>query len=103
MHIVVSHTLAIRFYENRSGYGFGELSITCRSKELESAESCGEQGEEVSPKHSRRSADRGRKRESLRGESLAKCRENRGQKREQADVLRRRPDVRDFSRSEKRQ
>jgi len=51
----------------------------------------GEKGRKVSPEYSRRHANRGRKRESWRGESLAKHRENKGQKRQQADDLRRRP------------
>jgi hypothetical protein len=51
-------------------------------------------GQKVSPKHSRRWAERGWKRESWRGKRLAKCREKNGQKREQADVLRRRPEMR---------
>ncbi|HMP71441.1 MAG TPA: hypothetical protein PKA76_18985, partial [Pirellulaceae bacterium] len=62
--------------------------ITRRSRDLESAESWGEKGRKVSRKDSRRFAIRGRKRESWRGASFAKCRENKGQKREQADVLR---------------
>ncbi len=36
-------------------------------------------------------SESGRARESLRGESFAKCRENNGQRREHADNLRRRP------------
>lgn len=69
----------------------GNSAITHPSKDLESAESCGEMGRKVSQDDSRRSTEREREGESWRGESFAKCRENRGQKREQADVSRRRP------------
>ena len=48
-------------------------------------------GRKRSAEDSRRLAESGRDGESLRGENFAKHRENKGQKREQADVLRRRP------------
>ena len=47
--------------------------------------------QEVTPEISRRRLESGRDRESSRGEKLAKHWENKGQKRKQADVLRRRP------------
>jgi len=73
------------------GYGFRVISITPGSRDFESLESRVANGRERSAEDSRLLSESGRDGESLRGEKLSKRCENKGQKREQADVLRRRP------------
>ena len=73
------------------GYGFGVISITPGSRDFETRESSGRRERNQPKRMSRRQSESGSDGESLRGEKLAKHWENKGQKREQADVLRRRP------------
>ncbi len=75
----------------KSGYGFRVIFITRGSRDIESLESRVANGRERSAEDSRRLPESGRDGESSRGEKLAKHWGNKGQKREQADVLRRRP------------
>ena len=77
--------------ERMTTNGFRGFSITRGSRDLESRESWGPKGRKRSREDSRRQSESGSDGESLRREKLAKHWENKGQKREQADVLRRRP------------
>jgi hypothetical protein len=73
------------------GYGVGAISITPGSRDFETRESSGRRERNQPKRMSRRQSESGSDGESLRGEKLAKHWENKGQKRKQADVLRRRP------------
>jgi hypothetical protein len=73
------------------GYGVRGISITPGSRDFETRESCGWREKNHPQQMSRRQSESGRDGESSRGEKLAKHWGNKGQKREQADVLRRRP------------
>ena len=80
-----------KVYFPKSGYGVRGISITPGSRDFESLESRVANGRERSAEDSRRLPESGLDGESLRGEELAKHWEKQGQKREQADVLKRRP------------
>jgi hypothetical protein len=73
------------------GYGLGVFFITRGSRNFESGESWMQKGRERTQEDSRRLSERSLDGESLRGENLANDWKNKGQKRKQADVLRRRP------------
>ena len=73
------------------GYGLGVFFITRGLRDFESGKSQVQNGRMSTQENSRRPSERSFDGESLRGEKLAKHCENKGQKREQADVLRRRP------------
>jgi len=73
------------------GYGCRVIFITPGSRDFESGESRVRKGRKRSQVMSRLFSESGRDGESLRGEKLAKDWKNKGQKRKQADVLRRRP------------
>ena len=75
----------------KSGYRFRVIFITRGSRDFESGESQVQNGRMSTQEDSRRQSESGRDGESSRGESFAKHWENKGQKREQADDLRRRP------------
>ena len=75
----------------KPGYGVRGISITPGSRDFETRESSGRRGRHQPKQMSRRQSESGRDEESLRAGKLAKHWENKGQKREQADVLRRRP------------
>ncbi len=75
----------------KSGYGVRGISITPGSRDFETRESSGRRERNQPKRMSRRQSESGRDGESSRGEKLAKHWESKGQKREQADVLRRRP------------
>ena len=75
----------------KSGYEVRAISITPGSRDFETRESYGRRERNQPKRMSRRQSESGRDGESSRGEKLAKHWENKGQKREQADVLRRRP------------
>jgi hypothetical protein len=88
---LLSHNLAVEFNENPSCYVFRDISITPGSRDFETRESCGRRERNQPKRMSRRWSESGRDGESSRGEKLSKHWENKGQKREQADVVRRRP------------
>jgi hypothetical protein len=73
------------------GYGVRGISITPGSRDFESRESRVPKGRKRSLEDSRRLAESGRDGESSRGEKVVKHWKNKGQKREQADALSRRP------------
>jgi hypothetical protein len=76
---------------SKQGYEVRGISITPGSRDFETRESSGRRGRNQPKQMSRLQSESGRDGESLRGEKLAKHWGNKGQKREQADVLRRRP------------
>ncbi len=76
---------------SKQGYEVRGISITPGSRDFETRESSGRRERNQPKRMSRRPSERSLDGESSRGKSFAKHCENKGQKRKQADVLRRRP------------